>query len=669
MSLKPKFNLRELAESKEEDVLRWRGHRVLCTVVDDEGNEKETDTYNLLLSWHSLIVHRNFQSKYPLPYLNEEIVDCEVYNDKSLQAPINKYLKRLMPENQDPLTVDHIRRLIFTWQIKLNNLLILMTETYAVSATAECIVELLDHEFIIELKRRIIDNEITIDGAEKEFSDWIKTDDSINDNVFVMLSRTGGVSINQGYQTLVVRGAVFDLNNSILPNPILTGYAEGIVNQTDSLGDSRGLGMSLISNGAGLQSSEWFHRKGRTYAGVIHGIKPNHDCGSSTYIPVKVESYDLLMALQGKYIKHSLEDEEEKLATVKELRKVEMFSTLWLRDPAFCLSEDPTEPCHRCYGAMATALPYNVMTKRYANVGSWSATAIIKDIGQGMLSTKHFLRNTTTRKFEVRATDKVVVNSDGNNVFLNEDRIAKGTELILDSGLIKELSDLRSLDNLEDVTDDKLTQFSNVNIKFLIDDPMAGGQTETQISVVTSISSRKAVMTPLMLEYVIKHGWEQVDKKFISIDMSKWNPKLALFKLTNTHENLNVLRKTIEEFLEFRGRNNQWMAQEVTPELYGKTLVELWNLINHKFKGHNIVHASILLFATTARDPGNLCYKVMNGREPKQFIGFSQCLYNRGVGTSFLYNSPQKQIGNPEWYLVKDRQDGVFESYWHHVVS
>lgn len=663
------FSLREFAELPESKILLWRGLRLPCLVTDDAGETLHTDTYEMMLSWYGLSVHREMEKIQSFPYLINEIIQCEFYNNNTLKQPIDNYLKRFMPFNQHPVIVDRIKILVWVWQNKFNNFLTVFTERYAISARAEDIVELVDSEFIQDLRQRIIFGEITINEGETEFSTWILKDEEYEHNNIVMLSRVGGVSINQGYQTIVMRGAVFDLNNRILPNPIFDSYSEGIVDHADSLGESRGSGKALLSNGAALQNSEWFHRKGRLFASVVHGISHEQDCGSNVLVPFKVTSYDLLLALQGKYIKLNPEDEVLTLATPEYLKSLTLPITLWARDSAFCLSHDPAQPCPTCYGAMVTGIPYNVITKRYANVGGWSATAIIKDIGQGLLSIKHFLRNTVAVPFVVNPRDVKVISSNKHEIFLKKELVDPGTELILDAKLIKELSDMRGLDSLENVSDDKLSYFTEVTLRYLIDDPMNDGKAVVQQPVNVSVSNRKAIMTSDMLDYVLRVGWEQRDKKFISVSLSEWNFLLPMFKLTNTHEDLDYLRKEVENFMKFSNRNSKWLSQPVTPELFGETVTELWKLINTKFKGHNIIHTSTLLYSLLSTDPENGCYSIMNGHGTKYFSSYERNLFNRGAGTAFLFNDPQKLLNTPEWFLVKDRMNGPSEAYWQHAVS
>ncbi|TQH43599.1 hypothetical protein, partial [Pseudomonas aeruginosa] len=201
-----------------------------------------TDTYALIITWHGMIIHRHYND---VPYSIKEMVPSNkvegaedtVYNDGTNATPINQFLKVILPTIIDPVEVDGIKRLIHIWQNKLNNLLVVMSERYVISATAESVAEFMEDEGISGIRDRVLSKEISIDEGEREFADYVRTSHSIANNTLTLLSRTGGVAINQAYQKTIIRGKVFDLNNSIMPNAITVPYAHGITNLADMLGE------------------------------------------------------------------------------------------------------------------------------------------------------------------------------------------------------------------------------------------------------------------------------------------------------------------------------------------------------------------------------------------------------------------------------------------------
>lgn len=654
------IKLRDFANLGEDMILRWRGTRMRCEVTDDYGEKLRTDTYTLMLSWYGMCVHRLYNE---YEYSIDEVIQTQVFNDESLAQPLNNFLPRVMATMYDPVETDRVKRVIFTWQTQLNNFLVVLSEKYAVSATAESVAEMMDDEGIAEIKRRVVDREITIDEGEIEFIKYVKESPTLNFNIFALLARTGGVQFNQAYQTVICRGAVFDLNNQIFPNPIYDAYAEGIVNLADSLGESRGAGKSLNTNGKALKDSEWFHRKTHLFMAVVRGVEHLHDCGSPHSVPIKLTGKDMAMALQGKY--QVLDDGSLRLLTNAVCKTLVPGDTVNIRSIAFCLNHDAGKPCRVCYGQMKAHLPYNVIMKKDANIGMFSGTTLCNPIGQGMLSTKHFLRNTTTQPFVVAHTDKEVITTNGDDIFLQPELCKAGTELILPATVTRELTDLRSLDSLENVGTDKLSYFTDVIIKYMVEDIMMGGETEHQKSVVTSVSSRTARMSTDFLEYVLENGWESRDKKFITIDLAGWHAKSPLFTLPYMHEDLNVHRSRIESFLTFSKRNNAWKKQAVTPRLFGETLAEFWSLINQKFRGNNIIHTEVMLFATTAKAPEGRSYALVNGRGEKYFTSFINCINNRGMGTLLIFERQQGVINDPRTFLMRERQESPLEAFWH----
>lgn len=665
-------NLREFANLPEEKVLRWLGTRLAVTITDDRGETKVTDTFALMLTWQCLIVHRAFDKE---EYHIEELVRSNafeegvVYNDGELAMPINYFLERIMPGMYDPLESDLVKRLIYIWQTKINNTITVMSEASAISATAECVGELMEDDGIVEIKRKIVDCEITIDEGEVEFIEYMKTAPSLNYNTFALLARTGGVAYNQAFQTAICRGSTFDVNNQIFPNPIMDSYAEGIVNLADSLTESRGASKSIISNGKALRDAEWFHRKTHLFMAVCSSINHHYDCGSTMTAPIKIGNRDIAKSLMGKY--HVTEEGKLELITKKVYKQIKTGDTINIRTMAFCLNHDPSQPCRVCYGQMKTAVPFNVIMQKDANIGMYSGTTICNPIGQRMLSTKHFLKNTTTQSFVVnkRLGDDRVINSNGDDIFLNKELCVPGTQLVLDQSVVKELADIRNLDNLEDLGQDKLSYFDNVTFKFESVDEMMNEKVTEQKPVVTSVSSRSARMSTDLLEYIRTNNFQRVDKKYISIDLSKWNHKSPLFSLPYMHEDLDVHRRKIESFLTLSSRNPVWKAEEVTPVKFGETLTEFWNLINEKFKGNNIIHVETMLYSITAKDPDNGSYALVNGNGKKYFASLGECIPNRGAGTMLIFERQQIALNDHRSFLMKDRQGSQLEAFWSNGVS
>jgi hypothetical protein len=660
------FNLREFANLSEEKALRWRGFRLAVEVTDDFGEKMMTDTYSLLLTWQGMMLHRIYDK---LPYSIKEIIPAGkeiVYNDKTLAIPMNYTLGEVGPDIHDPAEWDRNKRVVHMWQTKLNNLIVVMSETSIISAVAESVDDLKADPGIAEIKRKVLAKEVTIDDGEMLFSVYLKEAESLNDNTVALLARTGGVSINQAYQTAIIRGSVFDLNNTIMPNAVTSNYAEGIVNLVDSLGDSRGSGKSLNSNGRGLKDSEWFHRKIHLFTAVIHSIGHVTDCGSLETVPTRVASTEMATSMLGKY--RILDDGKLDLITNKNLKTIKAGDLLNLRSVGFCNSP-PGSPCGVCYGMMKSAIPYNTIMGKDANIGMYSGTTICNPLGQKMLSTKHFIRNAVSKKFVPHQRDKDVIHSNGDEIFLSGELCKEGTRLILKSVIVKDLSDLRSLDVLDEVSLDKLPYFGEVTFQYEVEDIMVGGTTTQQHPAITSVSSRHARFSMGFLRYILENGWTVQDKKFISVDLANWNSIDPMFVLPYVREDLDAHRARVENFLTFNKRNAAWKKQVVTPKIFGEVMTEFWTLINAETKGINMIHVEMILACALAKDPANNSYALATQPGEKYFASFISCIDNRGSGGMMIFERQQNTINIPRTFAVKDRQASPLECFLHHGVS
>lgn len=660
------INLREFANLPEHQVLRWRGFRMAVEVTDDHGEKVISDSYAMLLTWQGMMIHRAYNK---VPYSVKEVIPTGksvVYNNKTLAIPMNWIMGEIGPNIHDPVEWDAIKMTIHMWQTKLNNLIVVMSETSVISAMAESVDDLIEDPGIREIHRKVLDKEVTIDEGEELFSVYLKTSETLDYNTVALLARTGGVSINQAYQTAIIRGAVFDLDNTIMPNAVMARYADGITNLADAIGDNRGAGKALNSNGRALKDSEWFHRKIHLFTAIIHSIGHMQDCGSLDTVPLRIASTEMAKSLLGSY--RVLEDNTIDLISVRNVKSIKAGDVVNLRSVGFCNSITGT-PCGVCYGMMKSAIPYNRMMKKDANIGMFAGTTICNPLGQKMLSTKHFIRNATSKKFVPHHRDKEIITSNGDQIFLEKELCKEGTRLILKSTIVKDLSDLRSLDIMDEIALSKLPYFGEVTFQYEVEDIMVGGTTTQQHPAQTSVSSRRARFSMGFLQYILDHGWTMQDKKFISVDLSQWNHADPMFVLPYVREDLDAHRARVENFLTFNKRNAAWKKQVVTPKVFGEVLSEFWTLIDAETKGINMIYVEVILACALTKNPAEHSYKLATGPGDKYFTSFVTCVDNRGSGTMSIFERQQNILNLPKTFAVKDRQSSVLECFLQHAVS
>lgn len=651
------ISLKEMANKTERELLTWFIPRRWVTIIDDVGDSVKTDTYRAAISWYGLQIHNAYPE---VPYLIEEVVVSEVINDDYTSEPINNFLQRIMEDVDDPIETDYIKQLIYEWQIKLNNFYVILGQGGEVSASALDVEEIMSHDEIVDIRKRLKNNEITNGEGEAEFKEVMLHSETVPMVSLTLLNRTGGVNVNQVYQLAGERGAVFDMSNKILPNPIKVGFGDGIVGLADALGENRGAGKAITSNGKALEDAGWLQRRLQMGNSVIMGVDYMSDCGTKRLVDVKIDSIDHAKSLVGKY---ELRDDKIRVITQARARKLKRGDAIKMRSTAFCRHNKDGYYCGVCYGKLKASLPYNVIMWRSANPGMYSATEIAERIGQALLSTKHFLRHTTAIPFVVQPQDRDVISTDknGDYIFLKESLKDCKIELTLDAINASDLTDLKGLDSLDGISEDQLKTFTSANISYMIPDPMIDGETRYERIVSTSVSSRSSRMSRELIEYALEHGWERQKRKMI-IKLDDWVFTDPLFFLPYVHEDMNQYRVQIEGFLSFKTRNNVWLRREVTEEIFGEVLTELWTIINHKFKGVNILHPEILLTTLLTKDPTKGFYGLPEGDGPRYFVPFNKCVENRGMGALYQYQNQNGVIERVATYNVKGRSPSLMEA-------
>lgn len=668
-----KIKLREFANLSCVSMLQFTERRVRIEVMDDVGDTVVTDTWMLQISWFSLVVHRHFNDE---PYhINElAILKSEkgrqaFVDDGLLKKPIDNFLERLMPKYDDPVFYDLIKQLVFVWHNQLHNYLALKSETGVVSARAMDIVHVYRHPRVADLKKRVMAHETNLADAGKEFEEIMMTDPAFDKSVFGLLYRTRSVSSVQSFQLVIARGDVFDLNNVILPNTVMTSYADGITNLADSLGDSKGAGFSLISNGSALQDSEWFHKKIHNVAQVVQAVRYKEDCGSTQGPVLKLISKDFKKSLAGRYMIN--EDGTTTLLTYSELAKLETGQIIKVRDPAWCHVSHDGKPCAKCFGKMDSALPYNPYTGKSAVPGVFYGSTFAEPIGQSILKTKHRIGTASAKGFEVQRQDKDYICTDesGDFIYFNKGILNSESDpyLILDKETQQDFSDFQFMESLDDLDTTRLRTYESIKLKVSIVNPMFADKKATHYPILTTtIASRDARMTRAFVEYLLSKPMEEEGRNF-KISLADYDFKEPAFELPLVNEDLDAYRKRVETFLKFPAVNRRWDVK-VTPELHGETLIAFWKVVDEKYKEANLIMHSIFLWSCMARDPEHLDYGIPVGEQERNFVSLHDAVLNRGLGNALLYGwQANSLLGSPLNFLIKNRQGGVLEAFMHPV--
>ncbi|AEV89511.1 RNA polymerase beta' subunit [Pseudomonas phage OBP] len=668
-----KIKLREFANLSCLSMLQFTERRVKIEVMDDQEQTVVTDTWMMALTWFSLVVHRHFNKE---PYHIDEVAILKsekgrqaFVDDNLLKKPIDNFLGRLMPQYDDPVFYDFVKQLVFTWHNQVHNYMCIKSEDAVVSARAVDIVHVYRHPKVADLKKRVRERTTNLADAGKEFEQIMMTEPEFDKSVFGLLYRTRSVSSIQSFQLVIARGDVFDLNNVILPNTVMTSYADGITNLADSLGDSKGAGFSLISNGSALQDSEWFHKKIHNVSQVVQSVQYQTDCGSQIGPILKIISKEFKKSLAGRW--RILEDGSNELLIGPALDKIETGDVIQIRDVAWCHLSHKGKPCSKCFGKMESALPYNPYTKKSAVPGLFYGSTFAEPIGQSILKTKHRIGSATSVGFKVQRQDMDYITTDeaGDFIYFKKDILNEDADpyIILDKETQQDFSDFQFMDSLDDLDTTRLRTYETIKLRVNIVNPMFDDRKATHFPILTTtVASRDARMTKTLVEYLLSKNMEEEGRTF-KISLKDYDFKEPAFELPQVNEDLDAYRKRVENFLKFPHINRRWDVK-VTPELHGETMIAFWKVVDEKYKDANSIMHSIFLWACMGRDPENLDYGIPIGDQPRNFVSMHEAILNRGLGNTLLYGwQANALLGSPLNFLIKNRQGGVLEAFTHPI--
>lgn len=667
------IQLRSFSEMKVLDMINFCETRREITVIDDLKEEVVTDTMILGANWFGLIMHRHFPEE---PYLAEEVLELSgqngyptFLNDVHANKPCNLFMRRIMLKYEDPHFYDLIKQLLFVFQNLLHNYLSVLGEHGVVSARSVDVNRIYRHAKMKQIRKERRENKMTQDEAMIVFDRVLLTEKDFDTSVFALLYRTKALDRIQSYQMIIERGSVFDINNAVLPFNIDTPYCEGITNVADSLGDSKGAGFSLISNGAALQDSEWFHMKIHNLAQIVKSIQYQTDCGSTKGAVVTVISKDFKDSLMGKY--RIMEDGSTELIHYGTIGKIKVGETIKIRSVAWCNVSHDGKPCSVCFGRMASAIPYNIYTKRSAVPGIFYGSTFGERIGQNILKTKHRIGSAMTIPFIPRKEDDKYIHSDGDYIFFQEKFLTKEKSpyIVLDRLTCLDFADFIAMENVEDLDPNHLRTYDEIQINVRVPNPMFEGRFGLESHVIeTVVGSRKARMTQEFIAFLKDKKFEE-EGRIMKVSLVGWDSEQPAYELPFINEDLDAYRRRVEDSLKFINLKGL-IDVNVDEVSHGEQLIQFWKVVNEQSKDSNIIIHDIFLWACMCRDPKNLDYSTPTADEDRVFVSFHDCIMNRGQGNSLMYGWQSKSLtGSPANFMVKRTQGGVLEGFMNPIAE
>jgi len=249
---------------------------------------------------------------------------------------------------------------------------------YVMTLSMFDVLEVMDHPDVVKANREVKPTTLSIaEECYPAIENAIMTSPQLKGNPIAEAAKAKTLKMGQLLQCVGPRGFITDIDSTIFPHPIMTGYIEGMTSLHDVMIESRSGSKSLIYNKDLLRGTEYFNRKTQLVAQYVQRLQPG-DCGTPHLIDMPILT-DTLKNFRGKYYVN----EAGVLDWIRGDETHLEGTTLKMRSVLGCIHPDPQGVCATCYGRLSFSVP------KGTNIGHISAVSMGDKITSSVLATKH----------------------------------------------------------------------------------------------------------------------------------------------------------------------------------------------------------------------------------------------------------------------------------------
>lgn len=521
-------------------------------------------------------------------------------------------------------------------------------EEFVGSICAYDFLDVIDHEKIKDLNNKVAPNEetleYTVDKVHAEVAKILKDINELPNNSVANAAKTGLVSLGQILQCVSARGYVTDIDGHIFKNPILQGFAHGIVGLEDHLKESRSASKALYYTKGPVAASEYLNRNIQHSAATLSNL---HfvDCGSKEYIEYSVKPGDLTN-LEGIHrLVKELPDGAHIVAPIRRSDKHLMGKVIKIRSVFGCKHPDPYGICVKCFGDTGLSVPYGT------NIGWVSSTALLNKVGQNLLSTKHEDGSANVEEIILSEYEKKFIHLDrtGNEIYLNDTMAKYSFKLIF---LQREAQALFDLPHVETNRVDELSVFRMSEISAIELIIQHKNRAPEPVLITTSTNVRKSSFSHHMLHHLKNNGWTlTADGKF-EVSMDGWDFKKPLFELPLKHFSTVDFMKDISAMLKSTSKQKDKSLKDLN--IAAAAVNELDALVNSKLDV-SLSHLQVIVLSLMVRDIDNNDYRLPIDRSSGKIAKYNEIMMYRSLSAAMAYQNQTAILFQPSSFTEKKR--------------
>jgi len=480
---------------------------------------------------------------------------------------------------------------------------------------------------------------------------------SLRQSALAKACRSGTVKMGQVLQSVGPRGFLTDINSDIFPEPIMTGYIEGINGLYETTIESRSGSKSLLYNKELLRTTEYFNRKTQLIAEYVQQLHAG-DCGTPHLVDMPILR-ELLPYYEGKYYMNEGKltamrgDEEHLIGTVVKMRSV-----------LGCVHPDPTGLCEVCYGELGKSIPLGT------NLGQVSAVSMGDKITSSVLSTKHSEATSTVEKFKLNKTEGrfLKYGEKPENLYLKPEYQTKKLKLVVARQEVANLADVLMLSDLDNYP---VANASQITMMQIIVDYGDEGKSYDVLRV--SLYNRKSSFSRELLKHIASKRWTHDERENVVIDLDGFDVKQPLLSLPFKHVSMHEVMKRIQSFLhsssDTENKKLKVNAKDVTTSKLKflksykdpvEALVTFTAMLNEKLNV-NIVHCEVLVYAMMIRSAAQKDYRLPKPGIHGSFETYNRLMTSRSLSAAMAYEKQSRPLVIAGSFIYRERNDHPYD--------
>lgn len=562
--------------------------------------------------------------------------------------------------NQSPdrrALIDKLSHMSYQITNAMYNDLSYRLEAYVTSLDILDFTAFTTHPDVREAYRTMEPTEEGIAKVNSVIKELIYDRPDLEDNALTKTLRSGLARANQALQCLGPRGFLTDIDSNLFLTPVRRGFVQGIRNMYESMVESRTAATSLIYSTEPLQQSEYFSRRQQL---ICQNVRNLHltDCGSTDYLiwPVRDARYEGvhlvaecdLKTIYGKYYM----DDDHILKIVKPTDTHLIGKSIRMRSVVGgCHHPDPYGVCEICFGQTSESIPANT------NLGHACCVSMTSDLGQLILSTKHFIGSSVIEGIVLRGVEKrwLAADINGNDYRLNEVLKNKHVKMLVAANRATGLTDLTMTENLGNLS---ITRISEMESFILI---VNDGKREDIIPLTVGVQGRLPSLSHAMLAHIKRTGWSVVkgrDKEGLyAFDMSGWDFSQPILTLPMRHYSMSNHQSQIAALLESTVSELESRSTTMHP---GSMLIDFHDLVNRRLS-INLATLEIILYSSMIVSAKDNDYSL-----PKPWtasgVGVMRKIFQaRSLSATMGFQNHVNTFISPASYVHTNRPDHIMD--------